>query len=152
MKVAGKILVGLMVLGVLMTYTGCKKKKGDPEPITDQQIEKLSKPWKVTKATLDGTDVKTKDYPNFTITLTGTKGTTSIGYTTTGRPALSPWASSGSFTFDATTPETKLTRDDTVPVTYSVSETALQISFQYNGKGFSRVGQVGGQWVFEFGQ
>jgi len=151
MKVAGKILVGLMVIGVLMTYTGCKKKKGDPEPITDQQIEKLSKPWKVTTVTLDGVDKKS-DYANFTITLSGTKGTTSIGYTTTGRPALSPWASSGSFTFDATTPETKLTRDDSVPVTYSVSETSLQASFQYSGAGFARVSAVKGQWVFTFGQ
>ena len=151
MKLAGKVLLSLVVFGVLLSYTGCKKKKGDPEPITDQQIEKLSKPWKIDVVTLDGV-VKTSDYTNFTITLSGTKGTTSIGYTTTNRPSLSPWASSGSFTFDATTPETKLIRDDTVPVTYSVSDTQLQTSFQYNGAGFSRVSAVKGQWVFTFKQ
>ena len=151
MKLAGKVLLSLVVFGVLLSYTGCKKKKGDPEPITDQQIEKLSKPWKIDVVTLDGV-VKTSDYTNFTLTLSGTKGTTSIGYTTTNRPSLSPWASSGSFTFDATTPETKLIRDDTVPVTYSVSDTQLQTSFQYNGAGFSRVSAVKGQWVFTFKQ
>ncbi len=156
MKLAGKVLLSLVVFGVLLSYTGCKKKKGDPEPITDQQIEKLSKPWKVDAVTLDGVLQNgtngTSDYTNFTITLSGTKGTTSIGYTTTNRPSLSPWASSGSFTFDATTPETKLIRDDTVPVTYSVSDIQLQTSFQYNGIGFSRVSAVKGQWVFMFKQ
>ncbi len=151
MKLAGKVLLSLVVFGVLLSYTGCKKKKGDPEPITDQQIEKLSKPWKIDVVTLDGV-VKTSDYTNFTLTLSGTKGTTSIGYTTTNRPSLSPWASSGSFTFDATTPETKLIRDDAVPVTYSVSDIQLQTSFQYNGAGFSRVSAVKGQWVFTFKQ
>ena len=150
MKVAGKILVSLLVVGVLLTYSGCKKKKDDPEPITDQQIEKLSKTWKVTTVTRNGVDRKS-DYPNFTLTLAGTKGTVEIGYTTTGRPSSSPWASSGKFTFDATTPETKLLRDDGVDVTYSVSDISLQTNFQYNGPGFSRVSAVDGQWVFTFG-
>jgi len=151
MKLAGKTLFSLLVFGVLLSYSGCKDKKSEPEPITDQQIEKLSKPWTIDAVTLDGV-VKTSDYANFTLTLSGTKGTTSIGYTTTNRPSLSPWASSGSFTFDATTPETKMTRDDGVPVTYSVSDTQLQTSFQYSGAGFSRVSAVKGQWVFTFKQ
>jgi hypothetical protein len=151
MKVAGKILVSLMVVGILMTYTGCKKKKGDPEPITDQQIEKLSKPWKIDAVTL-GND-RTADFANFTITFTGTKGVPSIGYTTAGgKPTPSPWASSGVFTFDANTPETKLKRDDGVDVTYSVTETRLQMNFQYNDSGFGRVNAVRGDWVFTFKQ
>ena len=152
MKVARKILIGLMVFGILMTYTGCKKKKGDPEPITDQQIEKLSKPWKVDAVMLDGV-VRTTDFTNLTITFSGTKGTTSIAYTTLGtQPKPSPWASSGNFTFDTTTPETKLKRDDGVDVTYSVSETQLRMTFQYNGPGFGRVKAVKGPWDFTFKQ
>jgi PKD repeat protein len=118
---------------------------------TDSQIDKLSKPWNINSATLDGVDKKS-DYSNFTITLQGTQGTTMMGYTTIGRPALSPWASSGSFVFDMASPETKLIRDDAVVVTYSVSEASLQVSFQYSGAGFSRTSAIKGQWVFTFSQ
>lgn len=144
-------LLGLVV--ALLTYSSCKDDKSAPEPITDVQLGKLSKTWKVDAVTLDGVDKKT-DYAAFQLVLSGTKGNTSFGYTTTGRPTLSPWKSSGSWEF-GTAPETQIIRDkgtaDELPMTYAVTETTLSITFTFNGAGYtSRTGVVKGQWVFTF--
>ncbi len=144
-------LLGLVV--ALLTYSSCKDDKPAPEPITDVQLGKLSKTWKVDAVTLDGVDKKT-DYAAFQLVLSGTKGNTSFGYTTTGRPTLSPWKSSGSWEF-GTAPETQIIRDkgtaDELPMTYAVTETTLSITFTFNGAGYtSRTGVVKGQWVFTF--
>jgi hypothetical protein len=122
-------------------------------PIPDQQLDLLSKTWKVTAVTLDGTD-KMPDYPSFQITFSGTKGQTTFNYSTTGRTPspLYPWAKTGTLTFDGTTPATKLTRDDNAIVTYGVTATQLTASFQFSGNGYAaRVGNVQGLWSFTFG-
>ena len=144
-------LLGLVV--TLLTYSSCKDNKPTPEPITDVQLGKLSKTWKVDAVTRDGVDKKT-DYAAFQLILTGTKGNTSFGYTTSGRPSLSPWKSSGSWEF-GTAPETQIIRDkgtaDELPMTYAVTETTLSITFTFNGAGYtSRTGVVKGQWIFTF--
>jgi len=143
-------LLGLVVL--LLTYSNCKDKKSTPEPITDVQLGKLAKTWKINTVTLDGVD-KLADYTAFQLVLSGTKGNTSFGYSTSGRPALSPWKSSGSWEFGAS-PETQMIRDkgtaDELAMTYSVTETTLSISFSFNGSGYSRTSVVKGQWVYTF--
>ncbi len=153
MKAAGQLLTLLGVVALLSLNSGCKPAHHDPEPVTDQQLDLLSKgPWKATAVTLDGVD-KMGDYPAFQLTMTGTKGSTTFNFTTSGRPSLSAWPASGNFTFDATAPSTTLTRNDTPPVivTYAATETSLSMSFQFSGNGYtSRVGNVKGQWVFTF--
>jgi hypothetical protein len=149
---AVKILSLIGLIGVLLTYSSCKKDKTEPEPITDVQLAKLAKPWKINTVTLDGVD-KIADYTGFTLTLTGTKGNTSFGYSTLGRPSLSPWKASGSWEF-GTTPETKMIRDkgtaDELEMTYAVTETTLSLTFSFNGAGYSRTGVVKGAWVYTF--
>jgi hypothetical protein len=136
-------------------YAGCKKHNPAPVPVTDQQLDLLTKStWKVTTVTL-GSVPKTSDYPNFTLTITGTKGQTIFNFTTAGRPSLSPWPASGNFTFDADAPLTKLSRNDTPPVAiqYAATATNLTMSFSFAGNGYTnRVGNVTGDWVFTFGQ
>ncbi len=150
---AFKILSLISLVIVLLTYSSCKKSGSDPEPLTDVQLAKLAKPWKVDAVTLDGVDKKA-DYTSFTLTLTGTKGNTSFGYSTGGRPSLSPWKSSGSWEFGSTV-ETQMIRDkgtaDELAMTYSVTETTLSLTFTFNGDGYpARTGVVKGQWVFTF--
>jgi hypothetical protein len=144
-------LLGLVV--ALLTYSSCKDDKPTPEPITDVQLGKLAKTWKVDAVTLDGVDKKA-DYTAFQLVMSGTKGNTSFGYTTSGRPSLSPWKSSGTWEF-GTAPETQIIRDkgtaDELPMTYAVTETTLSITFTFNGAGYTaRTGVVKGQWVFTF--
>jgi len=155
MKFAGKIVISAGILCVLMMYSGCKKDNPPPVLVTDQQLDLLSKgPWKATAVTLDGADKKA-DYAVFELTMTGTKGQTTFNFTCAGRPTLSPWPQSGNFIFDATTPTTTLTRNDTPPVTvtYAVTATNLTMSFQFSGNGYNaRVGNVKGVWNFTFSQ
>ncbi len=150
---AFKILTLVGLFGVLLTYSSCKKDDPAPEPITDVQLGKLAKPWKIDAVTLDGVD-KISDYTNFTLTLTGTKGNTSFGYSTTNRPSLSPWKANGSWEFGGA-PETQMIRDkgtaDELAMTYAVTETTLSITFTFNGDGYpARTGVVKGQWNFKF--
>lgn len=144
-------LLGLVV--ILLTYSGCGDDSSPPVPVTDVQLEKLAKTWKVDAVTLDGVDKKA-DYASFQLLISGTKGNTSFGYTTSGRPSLSPWKSGGTWEF-GTAPETQIIRDkgtaDELPMTYAVTETTLSISFTFNGAGYTaRTGVVKGQWIFTF--
>lgn len=150
---AFKILTLIGLVALLLTYSNCKDDPAPAEPLTDVQLGKLAKPWKINTVTLDGVD-KITDYTNFTLTLSGTKGNTSFGYSTTNRPSLSPWKASGSWEF-GTAPETQMIRDkgtvDELAMTYAVTETTLSITFTFNGDGYpARTGVVKGVWVFTF--
>jgi hypothetical protein len=153
MKFASKIVLALGIVCFLMMYEGCKKHKDEPVPFTDQQLDLLNKAvWKVTAVTLGGVD-KMSDYANFQLTLSGTKGQATFNFTTSGRPALSPWPSSGQFTF-VTGSTTDLSRNDTPPVIvqYAVTATNLNMSFSFAGSGYTnRTANVTGDWIFTFG-
>ncbi len=149
-----KLILLLLSVGVLFTLTNCGSDSKPAESIADQQLTKLSKTWKPTSVTLDGTAVTT--YSAFQLVITGTKGATSFGYTTAGRPSLSPWRPSGTWSFVKGQETTLITRDPEDPankldMTYVVSESALEISFNFQGAGYTRVDQVKGNWVFKFG-
>ena len=125
----------------------CKDPVVVVDPISilkDAQLVKLSKTWKITTATLNNTP---QTYTGFQLVITSTTGQTTFGYNTTGRPALSPWLSSGTFTYGGTDFMTILVREDGLPITYSVSDTQLQMTFNYIGSGIPGVVQ----WVFTFG-
>jgi hypothetical protein len=144
-----KFLLLAALIGVLFTYSGCKKSSGPGQSPQDAQLVKLSKTWKCTAVTLDNS--AQTGYSSFALTISSTAGQTTFNYTTTGRPALSPWGPNGTFTY-GTDYATQLTRDDSLPITYSVSDTQLQMTFNYTGAGIpGRVSNVKGNWVFTFG-
>lgn len=155
MKFYVKPLLSVVVLIALLSYSGCSKPP-TPEPNpAEVQLEKLSGTWKVTgtnNVTLDAVSKKT-DYNNFQLTITGTPGATSFGYTTSGRPALSGWPASGTWTFVSGKETTTIKRDPggakEVEVTYSVTETTLELSFAYTGAGETRTSKVQGLWSFQ---
>lgn len=153
MKRIGKLLLLGVVFGVLLVSQGCKKSSGPGETIEDIQLGKLSKTWNATSVKLDNVDQD--GYDNFALTISGTAGSTTFGYSAAGRPTtLSPWLSSGSWKFGAS-PETQIIRDpdtgDELDMTYSVTDTQLQITFTFTGDGYpGRVSNVKGQWVFTF--
>jgi len=143
-------LIGLVA--ILLTYSSCGGDDPASESVTDVQLGKLAKTWKINTVTLDGVDKKA-DYAAFQLILSGTKGNTSFGYSTSGRPPLSPWKSSGSWEFGSAI-ETQMIRDkgtaDELAMTYAVTETTLSITFTFNGAGFSRTGVVKGLWIYTF--
>jgi hypothetical protein len=149
-------IVGL-ALAALLTYSGCDNGGGGEPSVEEVQLGKLSGTWNVTgsstNVTLNGVSQKT-DYAAFELTLTGTAGASSFGYTTAGRPAkLNPWPSTGTWKFDSTNPESIIIRDpdktaDLLSMNYTVSDTQLELTFTFNGTGYSRTKQVTGTWVF----
>ncbi|MBX2942171.1 MAG: hypothetical protein KF860_07480 [Cyclobacteriaceae bacterium] len=152
MKQIGKLITMGVFFGILLITQGCKKDSGPGETVEDVQLKKLSKTWNVTSVKLDNLDQT--GYDNFALTLSGTAGSTSFGYSVAGRPALGPWLSSGQWKFGAI-PETQIIRDpdtgDELDMTYSVTDTQLQILFTFIGDGYQgRVSNVKGQWVFTF--
>lgn len=155
MKLTSKIFVLVALLAVLLTYSGCDNTK-PPSPSDEEvQLGKLSKTWKANSTSVTKDGVVQAGYDTFTLTLDGTVGAESFGYSTTGRPSQSPWLSSGSWTFD-TDPLTSLIRDkgtvDELKMTYTVTETTLQLTFTFNGNPYpARVNNVKGTWVMTFG-
>lgn len=150
MKITLKILSFVLVLTVL--FSACKKNDPTPPSIQDQQLGKLTASWKASSAKLEGTEQP--GYENFVLTISGTAGATSFGYTAGGRPSNSPWPASGTWKF-GDNPESQIVRDpggDEVIMTYSVSDTELQVTFNFSGVGYpsSRVANVKGEWVFAF--
>ncbi len=163
------VFVGLVA--VLMTYSSCGPKPAAELPVTDQLLQKLlsttstsgagSTAWKCSSAKVNGVD-KTANYTtSFLLTLSGSIGAlaTSPFQYTTSKPTygqndspVSPWAASGTFTFDATSPSTIIKRDDGTSITYTASDTQLTMSFTFSGAGFlrGRAEIVTGQWDFTF--
>ena len=153
MRSAFRFVFLVAILAGFATLESCKKKPGPGQSIEDQQLAKLSKTWKASLVTLDGVD-KTADYANFTLTISGTAGATTFGYSRAGITQLSPWPSSGNWSFGAN-PTSEIIRDkdtnDELAINYSVDETKLQVTFSYNGTGYpARTSNVKGSWVFEF--
>src|SRR5258706_1192648 len=97
---AFRILVTFISIGSLVSYSSCKSGGGSSETIQDKQLGLLSQTWKVSSVTLDNVD-QTSKWPGFQLTISGTKGGTSFNYTCAGRPALSAWPASGTWTFGA---------------------------------------------------
>lgn len=156
MKITLKALVSVLAIASLIIYTGCGG-GSDPAPsVEDQQLEKLIATWNISDVTLDGVSKKT-EYTAFSLNISGTAGATSFGYSTSGRPATSPWLAQGTWAFGAN-PESQIIRDadkpaDKLDLTYSVSADGkkLQISFTFAGTGYTaRTSNVKGAWVFTF--
>jgi hypothetical protein len=147
-----KLLVAIALGMLVLVLANCGPEKGsEPDP-KDVALEKLSATWKASQVTLDA--VVQSGYENFTLTISGSKGATSFGYACGGRPTLSPWRSSGNWTFGNNF-QMDITRDpdssDALPVIYSMSNDGKQLEltfdYQLNGEA-GRVMDVKGGWVF----
>lgn len=156
MKRYFKTVLAFSAIAALLTYSGCGP-GSDPAPTEQEvQLEKLKTTWTVTEVKLDNVS-KLSDYTNFKLVVDGsiTDGALTGGsYSTQGRPALSPWPSSGNWVF-GTDPVTQITRDpdktaDKLDLTYSVTDTQLQVTFTFAREGYARTSNVKGQWVFTF--
>lgn len=153
-----KFLIALTLLGASVSFWQCGSDPAPAEDPQDAQLKKLSQTWKATAVTFNSTPVT--GYENFTLTVSGTPGQDTFNYTVTGRPAgvVTPWPASGTFTF-GTDFATVIIRNDgsgvTIPVTYSVSATQLQMTFTYDCPtctGYTgRTTNVNGNWSFTFG-
>jgi hypothetical protein len=149
-----RVLSLMLVSAVLLTYMGCDGGGSTPEPIEDVQFTKLAKTWKISTVSFDGAD-RTADYTGFQLVLGGTKGTPPFSYTTTGRPALSPWKASGTWEFGSAV-ETQVIRDkgvvaDELAISYTVTESTLTLTFDFDGDGYTaRTEEVQGPWIFTF--
>jgi len=151
-------LILLVLLGVSASFWQCGSDSAAPSDPKDDQIKKLSKTWKASAVTFNSSPVT--GYDNFQLTISGSAGQTQIPFTTSGRPAgtnNTPWPASGNFEF-GTDFATVLTRTDItggLSVTYSVSDTQLQMTFDYNCANCTpysgRVTSVNGTWTFTFG-
>ncbi|MBX2915974.1 MAG: hypothetical protein KF856_11960 [Cyclobacteriaceae bacterium] len=149
-----RILSLLAVVAVISTYTGCKSKGTDPEPIANVQFAKLAKTWKVSTVSFDGSD-RSAEFTGFQLVLGGTKGNPPFSYTTSGRPSISPWKASGTWEFGPAV-ETNIVRDkgvaaDELTMTYTVTESTLTLTFTFARDGYTtRTEQVRGPWIFTF--
>jgi hypothetical protein len=147
-------LLFISILSVIISLSGCHKST-DPAPtIAQAQLAKLSKTWKVTSVTLD--DASQTGYENFILMFSGASSASIYEYTTTGRPLLSPWQANGKWNFVSGSETTEIIRDkgtvDELPITYAVTETTLQLTFQFSGTGYAgRINSASGKWVMTFG-
>src|SRR5882672_1144185 len=131
MKPMYRTLFSLILLGTLLINAGCHKHHGSGPTDEELQLAKLTGKWKTTSATLD--NVVQSGYDAFFLTLTGAPGSSTNWYTATGRPMNSPWPSGGTWTFGSAV-LTQVIRDkgapDELAMTYSVTDTELQLNFQ----------------------
>jgi hypothetical protein len=142
-----------IIFWMLILFAGCKSNTSDPEPSASIQLRKLSHTWKITEVTLDGVD-KTSDYSGFELLLEGDFNQNNFTYSTSGRPAISPWPANGNWTF-GTVVENEVLRDqgteNELSIQYVVDENVLQLTTNFQGDGYaSRSKNVSGQWVFTF--
>lgn len=143
----------------MVLLTACK---GDDkkQTVEETQLKLLAKTWTLQTVTLDDVNKKTSsEYNNFKLTISGTYSSSApdaeYNYSVSGRPQLGPWPASGKWIFDSNDPATQLIRDpgtdNELPVTYSINNGSLQITFTYQGDGFAgRTSIVNGQWVMTF--
>src|SRR6187399_355366 len=133
---AFRILATAFSLGVILIFSGCGGKNTPAESTQDKQLALLSQTWKVSTVKFETNDVSTT-WTGFQLTISGTKGNTTFNYTSASRPTASgPWDASGTWKF-GTDPVTQIIRiEDTVNMTYTVTETTLTLNFNYTGPGF----------------
>lgn len=151
-------LIVLALLGVASFFWQCGSDPAPTKNPQDEQLEKLSKTWKVNSANAvlfssTGTQQPVSGYDNFEITISGTPGQSTFNFNTSGRPPgiVGPWPATGTFTFGSDF-ATVFTRNDGLVITYSVTDTQLQMTFSYTGAGFTgRVNEVEGNWTFNLG-
>lgn len=161
MKIVSRIVSLAVIACVLMVFSNCGS-DGAATPPEKIQLEKLSKTWTLTNATLGGAP-RFADFTGFNLTISGSFNKTTpegpYNYSVTGsRPTPSPWAANGTWSFSniGSGDTGSLLRNDGVPMVYAISSGGQltisdlicdKIICNYPG---ARAGQVEGNWVFTF--
>ena len=159
MKIALRVLSLLILVAVSLFYAGCGGDEEKKDTEEKKQLDKLLGSWTLVSAD-DGTP-RTDSFANLVLTLSGNYaegGTYNYSFTGT-RPDPSPWPASGTWKF-GTNKLTDMIRDPStaseIPMTYSVTDTSLEINFTvpdgssgWQG-GTSRIKSVTGNWTFVF--
>lgn len=155
-------LVRILSLVILVSVTAFFINCGggdDPEKSEEEvQLDKLkAAPWAIQSVTGPGGN-KTADYPNMTLTMSGTFSAAGVySYTSTASPwpLKSPWKKDDTWKFKSGavgTTVVRLSDDEEMTYTLSNSDKQLSISFNYLGGGFTngKVASVEGDWTFVF--
>jgi len=147
MKSIQKELILAIILGVFIILSGCKKDTDSPNEEVIQ-LGKLSGTW-TANTVMNG--VELEGYEDFTLTISSNPGGV-FTYTTAGRPELSPWPASGSWVFGSTVASQIVRESDGVIMTYTVTDTALTLEFDFSGEGYpnTRMKSLEGNWMFTF--
>jgi hypothetical protein len=148
-----------IVIGGLTFITSCGPENNPKPSIEEKQFKLLSEStWKVTSVTYESTSDRTDEYlsPDMTLTISedSNPDDDTYQYTASNRPD-GPWPATGTWSFSSSSPATLLNRHDTggdLLVTYSVTETKLQLTFEYAGALIpgGRTSAVAGTWKFVF--
>ncbi len=150
----------LLILSLALIVGACNKKKnGGPDP-DELRIEALagdyksasSKTWSTTSVTFNGTENRTIDWANFTLTIS-TDGSGEITYTATNAVADGPWPAAGSFTFDQINGEpniNKLIRDDSMEITIALAGNDVTMTFIFDNMTHTsgRTESINGEYIF----
>jgi len=159
MKVLARILSLIVVASATTLFMNCDGGGGGGKSEEETQLDKLKGTWTLSSVTLDNTP--RSDFQDVTMTISGTftKGGT-YQYIFSGTfPNPSPWQikSPGTFKFDENNIGSKLVRGgDNIVINYTVSSSSLTLSFTCSscdyagGAASGRVGEVNGNWVFNF--
>ena len=142
-----RILTLAILVSATLYFSACDKGGGDEKSEKEQQIEKLVGTWNASAVTYD--DEPADGYDDFQITISKASAE-AMTFTVSGRPELSPWDASGTFTF-GTPVASKLIRGDVVEIIYAVSGNNLTLTMEeYSGTGYTngRIETVAGDWVF----
>jgi len=141
MRIRFSLIALTLVMGVLVS--SCKKDNTDTKTEEQKKIEQLAKTWVLAAGsnlvTIAGTDV-TADWANFVLTF-GDKT-----YQTSSADSPLVWPASGTWAFGADL--NTLVRDDGVDITIKLSDTSLELQFDYTASG-GRFDGIEGNWVFK---
>ena len=142
--------LSLIALTLVMSVViiSCKKTTTTPKTDEELQIEKLTGTWVLDSSeplpvTIDGND-PSQDWTGFTLTY-GSK--TYSTNTSASLGDVSVWPS-GAGTWDFGANVSTLVRDDGVEITVTVTDTSLQLQFDYSDTG-GRLNGIVGNWVFK---
>lgn len=148
-----KLLYVIGVLSALLTFVSCSD-DDKKTPVQETQLGALSGTWNIQSASQNGDRTDDFKSPNFVLTLSGTfedgKPNGPYNYSITGNmPPLSPWASSGLWTFSDDAKH-KIIRDDGVEITYVLDDDTLTLTFTCAtcDDDNARINSAEGEWTF----
>ena len=157
-----KIALIYLLAPVIVFMSACKG-SGPAEPTAaEAQLEKItgayntssSKTWTVESVTFGGSEDRTTDWQNFSLTLS-TNGSGTNNYATSNAFRPGPWPASGTWTFGGTaeTPNINLiVRDGNLDMAVTVSDVSLTLTFTFDDQvhnGGGRIEAVNGEYVFK---
>lgn len=159
MKYFFTILTFLVIGSGTLLLSGCGE-DAPSTPAEQTQLDKLVGTWQLQTAALTGSTTSwTDEFDGATLVLSGTYsagGTYAYTFNVTPWPINSPWPEDGNWKFKGTSGTdltSKIIRlDDSVEISYTLTNNQLTLTFPYSGDGFpdGRLGSVEGNWTFTF--